>query len=199
MEIGRLLDHLDVAGDLDETIVVFLGDNGTSREVIDQPPFAPRRAKGSLYEGGLRVPLLIAGPGVAGPAGVDAVVSVVDLFPTILELAGVDVAAALAEFAPDVRIDGVSLVSCVDGSGCAPRTHVFAESFGHVSGPLNGKAVRDDTMKLICGDDGALTELYDLSTDARERIDLYEGPDTPGYVALRDALRAAVGDGTVCP
>ena len=58
------------------------------------PPYSRTKAKATMYEGGVRVPLLVAGAGVVSPnRRVSALVSAVDLFPTILELAGVDAAA----------------------------------------------------------------------------------------------------------
>ena len=85
-EIGRLLKSVD----LTTTTVVYLGDNGTPAEVT-APPYLGSHAKLSLYEGAVRVPFLIAGAGVAAPGRkVAGLVSTVDLFPTILALAGLD-------------------------------------------------------------------------------------------------------------
>lgn len=63
-EIGRLLANIDDE-ELDNTYIVFLGDNGTSDNVISAP-FKRERGKYSLYQGGINVPLIIAGPGVPG-------------------------------------------------------------------------------------------------------------------------------------
>jgi len=106
-EIGRLLSSL--GSELDDTVVIFLGDNGTDVSVT-VPPFLPEHGKISLYEGGINVPLIISGPVVpAGARGaeVSGVTDLTDVFATVLELAGVD---PLALVPPDVRIDGVSLV-----------------------------------------------------------------------------------------
>ena len=85
-EIGRLFAAI---GDevLDNTIIIVIGDNGTTGEAND-PPFHPDRGKFTLYEGGVRVPLIIAGPGV--PVGEQSAVMVnsTDLFATLLELTG---------------------------------------------------------------------------------------------------------------
>ena len=91
-EIGRLLENVTLA----DTTVIFIGDNGTTGAVI-APPYPRDKAKATMYEGGVRVPLLIAGAGVASPnRQVSALVSAVDLFPTILELAGIDPAVGAA-------------------------------------------------------------------------------------------------------
>lgn len=86
-EIGRLLASL---GDLvDRTTVVFAADNGTDRNVIEAP-YVAAKAKGTVYEGGVRVPLIVSAPWIASPGRVSTpIVSLVDLFATVAELAGV--------------------------------------------------------------------------------------------------------------
>ena len=81
-EVGRVLDHLPP-----NTIVFFIGDNGTETDATDAP-FARRHAKGTLYEGGINVPLIVFGPGVER-GECSALVSSTDLFATLAELAGV--------------------------------------------------------------------------------------------------------------
>lgn len=73
--VGLLLDELDATGKADETLVIFLGDHG--------PPFA--RGKTSVYESGLRVPFMVRWPGVSTPMRSPAMVSAVDILPTILD------------------------------------------------------------------------------------------------------------------
>jgi arylsulfatase A-like enzyme len=183
-ELGRLLDHLDARGELDETYVIFVGDNGTARQAVDAPPYSPTRAKGSLYEGGLAVPLLIWGPGIE-PGSSDALVMAADLYPTVLELLGQD--------GPDV--DGRSLVPCLSGD-CAPHAHIVAAHFcydEHFS--MEGWAIRDRDHKLLCGEDGERV-LYQVSVD--ERVDLAEG-DPERVRALSSALHEITGDDTLCP
>ncbi len=102
-ELGRLLAGVDLA----TTTVIFVGDNGTPNEVI-ATPYNPDHAKLRVYEQGIKVPLIIAGRGVKDAGRqIAALVNTVDLYPTILRLAGVDPAAVL----PGGRkIDGVSLL-----------------------------------------------------------------------------------------
>jgi arylsulfatase A-like enzyme len=84
-EMGRLLTNMTRTNanvSLTNTMIIFLGDNGTPRQVI-QPPYSASRAKGTLYEGGIRVPLIVAGAGVISPNRVSTeVVHCVDLFAT---------------------------------------------------------------------------------------------------------------------
>jgi len=111
-EIGALLSVVPT-----NTDIIFLGDNGTPIQVI-QPPFINTNftetvsgnghAKFTVYEGGARTPLIIAGPDVASPGRVnDTLVNEPDIFSTILELAGVNAAATTPT---NVTLDSVSLL-----------------------------------------------------------------------------------------
>jgi arylsulfatase A-like enzyme len=98
--IQRLLGYLP----LGHTTIIFVGDNGSPPDMA-VPPFDPDRAKHTLYEGGINVPLIIAGADVLGPARIsDALVNTTDLFMTVLELAGVD-PSVLPTNLPDIPGD----------------------------------------------------------------------------------------------
>ena len=122
--IGRLLRKLDELGIADHTVVVFTGDNGglSVKEGPNTPSTSnsPLRAgKGYLYEGGIRVPLIVRWPGVTGPRSLsDVPVSGQDLYPTILEIGGVAPAAGQI-------IDGESLVPLLKGGGLPRRDALF--------------------------------------------------------------------------
>jgi len=124
-EIGRLL--IGIADLRERTTVVFVGDNGTPQQV-SLPPFEPTHAKGSLYEGGVNVPLLVSGPTVVAPGReCDALVSTVDLFATVAELAGVEPADVLPEGRP---LDSVSLGPYLREPGRpSRRATLFTELF----------------------------------------------------------------------
>ncbi|MDN5685219.1 MAG: sulfatase-like hydrolase/transferase [Brachybacterium sp.] len=118
-EVGRLLDHLEATGRRENTLVVYLTDNGGSTcNYGDNTPLAG--TKYSLFEGGVRVPLLVSRPGTV-PAGArsTALVSALDLLPTFAAAAG-------AELPSDALFDGVDLQPAWDaaaGSGeGAPAT-----------------------------------------------------------------------------
>ncbi len=173
-ELGRLLDGLTPAARA-RTWIIFVGDNGTPREV-SQPPVVAGKAKGTLYQGGMQVPLTISGPGVVGGGRrVSALVHTVDLFKTILELAQVDMALALPPGGNTV--DSVSLVPYLVRPGQAPlRPWVMTEQFGNTAGfGLPGKTIRDAEFKLIRFDNATL-ELYDLRVDPYETNDLMSAP-----------------------
>lgn len=198
-EIGRLFEHLRETGEWDETIVFFIGDNGSAGRVSDNPPYGRGRAKGSLYEGGVAVPFIVAGPGMSGPRDIDALVSVADVFPTVLELAGIDVAQPQATHAPEVTLNARSLASCLRDATktCEGHELMFTQFSSAEQTPSNGVAVRDETHKRICWEDGN-TALFDLRADPGERDDLFD-TETATAEALRSALRALTGDDAVCP
>ena len=180
-EIGRLLSAMP-ANVRQNTIVVFVGDNGTTGEAND-PPFHADRGKFTLYEGGLRVPLVFAGPGVPPGVTSQALVNTTDLFATVLDLAGVT--------APrDRETDSVSLVPYFHDANSPPtRRYAFADAFFTVPGPAEGAvAIRDARFKLIRGRNGR--ELYDLANDPYERRELLaDGESTEEREAIAELER----------
>lgn len=159
-EIGRLVSSMD-PDVLARTTILIVGDNGTDSDVMD-PPW-PVSGKGTLLEGGVRVPLIAWGREVGDPGREEqGLVHVVDLFPTIAELFGVDVAAAL----PDPRpVDGRSFAPVLRAAGAAPaRGTVYCEAFApNGPGPyaVSKRMIRDARWKLI-DHLGGTDEFYDL-------------------------------------
>ncbi len=193
--VGRILATLDKLEIADRTVVVFTSDNGglSVKEGPDTPSTsnAPLRAgKGYLYEGGIRVPLIVRWPGATRPGSVCTVpVSGQDLYPTVLELAGVKPAAAQV-------IDGESLVPLLEGHGEMKRVALFWH-YPHYSnqGGRPGGAVRQGDLMLIEHYEDGRRELYDLGRDPGEQHDL--ASERPGDTArLRNLLvnwRQSVG------
>src|SRR6185369_12562002 len=98
--------------------IIFLGDNGSTSATL-QPPYPSGHGKHTLYEGGIKVPMLIAGPAVVNPNRTNTtLVHAVDLFATILELAGTSVAATVPA---NVTIDSRSIVPALQGQTIANR------------------------------------------------------------------------------
>ena len=184
-EIGRLFALIgeDV---LDETIIVFVGDNGTTGESID-PPFHPHRGKFTLYEGGLRVPLVFAGPGVPSGVSSDALVNTTDVYATIVELAG-------ASLPDDRPLDSVSLTPYFANPGRESiRTYQLAEFFHSEYGASAGEyAIGDGDHKLIGRYAGR--ELYDLGADLSESNDLLVDGMSAAEREIVDRLEAIVED-----
>jgi arylsulfatase A-like enzyme len=161
--VGRIMQALDRLKLTEETIVIFTSDNGGTQQYT-----APLRgSKGQLYEGGIRVPLVVSWPGLKRRGSkCDAPVSSVDWYPTLLELAGVDPPTSQT-------LDGVSLVPVLRGAGELSRKRLFWHFPCYVGKATPSSAVRDGDFKLIeFFEDGGGHELYNLKTDPNEQHDL---------------------------
>jgi arylsulfatase A-like enzyme len=195
-ELGRLLGGLSpaVAG---RTVILFVGDNGTD-QVATTPPFPPEHGKATLFEGGVNVPLIISGPGLARGAECAALVNTTDLYATALELAGT---ASVGGAAAAGGEDALSLVPyLVEPDLPSQRAWVYAESFApNGAGPwaTRRRAVREARFKLVWFDPGSgpPTEqfLYDLQVDPIEQVDLLAaGPLSPEALGAYEALAAVL-------
>lgn len=170
-DVGSLLDLLAERGLDDDTLVMFTSDNGATYDIggADTPFFRSnadlRGAKGSVYEGGLRVPLIARWPGRV-PAGEvsDAVGAFWDLMPTLLEAAGLDATAKV--------LDGESLLPVLLGAAPARERTLYWEFPGYGS----QQALRDGDWSLVRRDlahsDRTTTELFDLAADPAQEHDL---------------------------
>ncbi|MGP0062247.1 MAG: sulfatase [Isosphaeraceae bacterium] len=185
--VGRILKTLDVLEIADRTAIVFTSDNGglSVKEGPNTPATsnAPLRAgKGYLYEGGIRVPLIVRWPGVTVPGSVCGVpVSGQDIYPTVLEMAGVKRDAGRI-------IDGESLVPLLKRDASRKRDTLFWH-YPHYSnqGGKPGAAVRQGHLKLIEHYEDGRLELFDLGRDPGEQHDI--AAEQPGEAArLRKRL-----------
>jgi arylsulfatase A-like enzyme len=171
--VGRVLAKLEALKLAERTLVIFTSDNGglsTSGQPTPLPATsnAPLRAgKGYLYEGGIRVPLVVRWPGrVRAGTTCDAPTSTIDLPPTIAQACGVRFPQA---------IDGVSILALLEGKTSLARDALFWH-YPHYS-PQGGKpggAMRQGDFKLIEHYESGRRELYDLAGDAGEQRDLIE-------------------------
>jgi arylsulfatase A-like enzyme len=187
-ELGRMFEALGPQV-MARTNVIFLGDNG-SIQGMAAPPFLRNRAKGTPYEGGLNVPLIIAGPAITDPGReVAELACAVDVFHTALDLAG-----ALDALPSWVQTDGVSLLPCLAETTSAPlREFAFSEEFLGNSWPAPLDAgftvIRNARYKLIQRVD-AQDELFDLLADPWESQNLLRAPLTPAAERNLAELRA---------
>ena len=164
--IGRILKALEAEKLADNTLVIFTSDNGAFLGVADLRPL--RLGKGYLYEGGIRVPLIVRWPGVVKPGTVckTPVIST-DFFPTLLQAAGVKSKAG-------ETLDGESLLPVLKQTGRLKRDAIhfhYPNYAWHGSNRL-GSAIRKGHYKLIQRADDGSVELYDLSEDLSEKRDL---------------------------
>jgi len=160
---GRIVAKLKELSLEDRTMVIFVSDNGSLKR--DSPSVPLRAEKGTIYEGGIRVPMIIKWPGKVEPGTVcHEPVITVDFFPTFLEIAGVKVKPP---------VDGESLVPLLKQEGTFMREAVFWH-YPHYSNnrlPPCG-AIRKGDFKLIeFYEDGRL-ELYNLAEDIGEKHNL---------------------------
>ena len=165
-----------------ELVIVYLSDNGSPRPAIEAP-YNPARDKGSVFEGGVRVPMLVVAPGITTPGSVSSeLVHTADLFPTVAELAGIDLTRVThprgRHRGEPLHLDGHSLVPVLRDPGAeTPREFLFSEMFyPNGRGPYEylHRTVRNDTHKLVREVDtqGQVTEaFYDLNGGAYD-----EGP-----------------------
>ncbi|MBI5693598.1 MAG: sulfatase [Verrucomicrobia bacterium] len=183
--VGRLLRKLESLRLVENTIVIFTSDNGglhvpegSHRRVTHNSPY--RAGKGFVYQGGLRIPLLVRWPGHV-PAGrvVDDPVINTDWVPTLLELIGAP---------PPTGLDGVSFAGFLTGRSPAPVRRFFWHfpHYNNQGGQPTG-AVRDGPWMLVDYYDGSRAELYRLDTDVRETRDL-AGAEPARVAELRAAL-----------
>ena len=172
--VGQLLDYLDASGLRENTVVLFVVDNGWIQETgpvrTTRGNFAPK-SKLSPYDGGIRTPVLIRFPGRVKPAVYQDLVSTVDVVPTLLAAAGLEPAKEMA---------GMNLLPTAAGRGRLGRGAVFGEIFTHTAVDLDQphlnlthRWVRRGDWKLIRFDaDGGREELYNLEADPYETADL---------------------------
>jgi arylsulfatase A-like enzyme len=189
MEVGRLLKQLGPG--LARTNVIFMGDNGTPRGVV-RPPFRDGDAKGTIYEGGVNVPLIVAGPVVKGdPRESAALVGAVDMYSSVAELCGVDVAK---DYPEDRKLDSRSFVPHLKSADHAPvRTTVFTEIFRGDYNRAGYAAIRDERFKLIRvfrGDAKPRDRMFDLKEDPFEVRNLLRRTP-PDEITARHAKLAA--------
>lgn len=191
-QIGRLLEGLAALGLEERTLILVAGDNGPEPTYDRRRTLGLRGMKWSLYEGGIRTPLLVRWKGTL-PAGVvdeTTVLAAIDLFPSLLTLAGI---------APPqhVRFDGEDLAPAFRGHKLL-RTKPLFWQYGRASdaeadGPVRGfpyprepqarspvLAMREGDWKLLMNPDGSRLELYDLAHDEREEVNL--ASDQPAIV-----------------
>ena len=164
--IGRLLDKLDERDIAKNTIVVFVSDNGGLASYDARPTSnAPWRAgKAWLYEGGIRIPLIIRQPGNAARVCDESVIST-DLFPTILDLADLPLH-------PDQHKDGLTLAPLLLGTDKLDRDALYWHYPHEYPSNVPASAIRKGEFKLLELFAEKRIELYNLKNDPGETRDL---------------------------
>lgn len=190
MSVGRIMKTLDKLKLTDNTIVVFYSDNGGHGKVTKNAPL--RGSKGMLYEGGVRVPMIVRFPGVA-PAGSECDTPIIstDFYPTFLEIAG-------AESPDGYELDGETIAPLIRNPRNAKLKRDaltwhfpgYLQSYG--PGTFRTRpagSIRSGDYKLIEFFETGTVELYNLADDISEKNDLAKSkPDIARR--LHDKLKA---------
>lgn len=171
-QIGRLLESMPEE-ERANTTIIFLGDNGTPNQVA-QAPYSNVTAKGSLYQGGINMPLFISGAQVLRNDEENSLINSTDLFATIIELTGITL--------PEIH-DSKSFKSLLSRTS-SHRDYIYSEM---EYGTRDMWTIRNDQYKIIIDANGG-DEMYDLSSDPYENNNLIEGELTVGQVEAKSAL-----------
>ena len=170
--IGRLLESMPEK-DRENTVIIFLGDNGAPNQVA-QEPYGSGKVKNTLYQGGVNTPLYISGPGVTRSGTDDNLITATDLFATIAGIAGV---------ATEDIYDSQSFKSLLSQTTTL-RDYQYAEFNDDVTDQWT---IRNDTYKLIVIDGGG-EEMYNLVDDPYELSDLLKGQLSAEETSAKSAL-----------
>lgn len=172
-EFGRLLNTLS-QDQMDNTVIIFIGDNGTPNQVVQD--YGSNRAKGSLYQGGINVPMVISGKDVSrSNQSEDALINTTDLFATI---------ADIAETGTTEINDSKSFMNLLSDSDAITREYTYAETGS------DGYAIRNATHKYILFSNGS-EALYDLDENPMEDPNLLDADQLPlseANSAIKDEL-----------
>lgn len=196
-QIGRIIDAID----LDNTMVIILADNGSAATLGSdgydvESPFDPMRAKGSMYEAGVQVPLVMQAPFIAQPGRtIDGITSIGDIYQTVMEVA--------TGRWDSKTCDSISLMSCLVNSGVAPRCTMLAQFFtpntypaDFVSTPRTTDwygAINSASYKLIRRVVGSsANEMYHLASDPWESTNLLLSPLSAPAQSAKAQLEAYI-------
>lgn len=173
--VGKVLNTLESLDYMDNTILVFASDNGGlattwsgKSPVTDNSPL--KSGKGSLYEGGIRIPLMVKFPNTSNEGVSNVPVILEDIFPTILDYADIP-----TDELESSQLHGVSLEPLWNGKTALERTLFWHfPHYGNMEGSEPASAVREGKWKLIKFYEGDRTELYNLEEDIGEQQNLVD-------------------------
>ena len=182
--LGSLLDF--IFDDDPNTLVIFLGDNGSVRSVIDNLYLTTNgRGKGSVYESGLRVPMAVVGPDVVAGSISSEFIHTADLFATIIDLAGLSVPSWNYDRSDPslntiVDSDSVSFASIIRGQAATVKDpvndYILSEISTSANPNLDAVAARNATYKLVCRLGGCdAPQFFNLIDDPLEEFPLNTG------------------------
>ena len=170
--VGRILKEVEKAGISERTVIIFYSDNGGSLAPNRYNNHPLKIGKGTLYEGGIRVPLIIKWPGATEPGSIsDVPVTTMDFYPTLLEIANIK-----GNEEHNKNLDGISIVSVLKEPKKKLERNTLFWHFPHYyfrpEGTVPQSAVRRGSWKLIHFFEDDRLELYNLDEDIGEKQDL---------------------------
>ncbi|MFK7799331.1 MAG: sulfatase-like hydrolase/transferase [Aureispira sp.] len=177
-EIGRLLNSMPQE-ERDNSIIIFMGDNGTPMQVA-QAPYDNSNAKGTLYQGGINVPFFVTGKGVSRTGTDDNLITSSDLFATLSEIAGISIE----------QIHNSQSFKALLSQTTTIRNYQYAEMD---SGNNNSWTISNGVYKLIKNANGN-EELYNLGNDPYEQNDLLNGALNTAQMNAKAALEAELAN-----
>ena len=164
-EIGRLLNAMSEE-ERENTVIIFIGDNGSPGQVVQD--YASQRAKGSIFQGGVNVPMIISGKDISRMNEVEnALINTTDLFATISELAG--------NSTPEIN-DSKSFKNLLSDSNVDTRDYIYTEIGNETNG--SDYTIRNATHKYMLLDNGT-ERFYNLSNNAFENPNLLNANQLP--------------------
>ncbi len=184
-EIGRLLESIP-QNILDNTIIIFLGDNGTPGRIISG--FPKRRGKQTIYQGGINVPLIISGKGVNRKNDVEeALINISDFYATFSQIVNPDA------FPTGGVNDGYSFKHLLDGSNGKERIYNYMAMGANRNVPNSMYTVRNQQYKLLDMGNGTF-EFYDLYADKFELNNLWGKILSPQQINAKEELIKVMED-----
>ena len=173
IQIGRLIEGLQTLGVDDNTLIIFTSDNGPDPSYGVDRTGGLRGKKGTLYEGGIRMPFIIRWPSVIAPGQVndESILCSVDLFPTLCSITGTPISS-------DYRLDGEDrsdpILKNKHRERHAPLFWEFSSKKQSApdNPPMPRVTVRWEEWKLLVFIDGSETELYNMKNDREEKVNI---------------------------
>ncbi|MEM7359434.1 MAG: cytochrome c peroxidase [Pseudomonadota bacterium] len=177
-QIGQLLDNIPI-DERDNTIVIFLGDNGSPNQVA-QAPYSNNTSKGTLFQGGINVPMIISGAGLTRIGMDENLITTTDLFATIAEIAGLNLN----------QVNDSKSFKTLLTTNESLRSFQYSELD---DGTTDAWSISNGQYKLIENSNGD-KEMYDLSLDPYEQFDLLENTLTQIEELAKSELEQELGN-----
>jgi hypothetical protein len=198
-EMGRLFTTLKTMNKLDSTDIIFLGDNGNTQQTAQIANTT--KAKGTIYQYGVHVPFIVAGPSVVQPnRASDALINTLDVFATSLELMGYD--TWKSQINATKPVDSKSFLPIIKNTATKTRDWTFTEIFKLTNDDTEGKTMRNMDYKLLQFDNGK-QEFYHLKNDPEELSDLLKksslnATEQSNYQYLCSEMNTLLGKTDIC-